>query len=963
MKNKIETVFANFSKTYKQGNSALIPNPGTLKDFEPILSKLRRDNLEIVNQLQEDGSLDGGDSAHRTGVIAFCNSKKDQGLLNVFEKEGKMVRHPQQIPWNNWKNCSRDQLFGYIAGCWRSQQLEIVERLYEQHKHRFPPFTCQNTEADYEGTTKFPPIGDPMGPHDIMYFKICKGEANAHQNLLGQFILQISIEISSKDITVEKNQLLLQSIVCGKLNSFVKVHSNYKEALKDYWSGWRKQPEIAEALIQVIEIELERYKDLPETELIIPLDLIDEFKNLSLLSLINELKDLKLDLLENEFLNGILKDVNSFSNKIISSFQGIINKRNTFIKNKLNELFPPLTVKEQQYKSITASQNILAVIKPQIGCFIHEEKVIESLLFQINNLLSNHNDANFIINKILPSISLGKQLIQLEFDFDITIPKFHLTIIGKIVGSSAISTEFDKLVLRQALTSFEISRLHFKEKTSFGDIEIIKDVSILIENYINNLNGKLFEKPTIIDLGWGETFELKLNQIANDTNAEIIGEDVKISRFTKNICLKIDRIGISAFIEISNIESTNLVSELKDEKNIDTSKNDIQFKKYTDSFNLIWSSLFEEIKNEDLVVVNLTKIELSNVLNEFLSKPILIKQNFEIPEFKFDEKIETKSSDIDCQNVRTEFSYPDFSYPDFSYPSFGGWDCMMDSGWPFYIKTEDPFCVANRETARAAHDVARETARAAHDVARETARIAKQTENEAKVAACNIGKEVTGFLAIGSFHGNLSAKGNGLVNFKSLKFDEELTNIELNFSGEINSTIKSNLNISPVDLGYVFLCFANYSKNITSEFKLQIPEKSNKINLATSKEGNNLNLIIKIDSIAFDASINPSPLHALLTDPSLYGICPSFIALIGLGAGVATSIAPFLAMVNKLPTLTPEQVLLLTGNAKGSYDIKEIIVPIIPIEFKINEGDQNEIKMQSQINWKTKSIQFITLKQ
>lgn len=241
----------------------LPPRPSTLDGFTPDLSLIPRDAEGIINQEQGDGSLDGGDSAHKTGVAAFCNSKPDQSLLTVFEADGIMVRHPTQHPWNNWRNCSRDQLLAYCAGCWRAGRSDICQRLFIAHATRIPPFTCQNTERDEPGTTKDPAIGDPMGPHDIMSLKICAGDPAAFLSLVDQFALQVIIELSDPDVEVEKNQILLQSIICGRLNLYVQVHPNYRENIRHYWSGWRKEPQIAEALVWVVEKELERYKGIP----------------------------------------------------------------------------------------------------------------------------------------------------------------------------------------------------------------------------------------------------------------------------------------------------------------------------------------------------------------------------------------------------------------------------------------------------------------------------------------------------------------------------------------------------------------------------------------------------------------------------------------------------------------------------------------------------------------------------
>ena len=176
------------------GVEPLPPMSGTLDGHVPDLHGLARDDQGIICQLQDDKSLDGGDSAHRTGVAAFCNSALDNALLPRFESGGVMVPHPTQAPWNNWKNCSRDQLKGYVAGCWRVGRLDINQRLLQAHAARIPPFTCQNTEEDAPGTTKIPPIGDILLPDDVMFLRIVAGENAAYTDAVGQFFLQAAIE-------------------------------------------------------------------------------------------------------------------------------------------------------------------------------------------------------------------------------------------------------------------------------------------------------------------------------------------------------------------------------------------------------------------------------------------------------------------------------------------------------------------------------------------------------------------------------------------------------------------------------------------------------------------------------------------------------------------------------------------------------------------------------------------------
>lgn len=235
-------------------------NPNQIKECPVDITNLqRRDATRIITDPGGDG--DGGDSAHRTGIVAFCGSRLDQGLLPQFEVQpGIMVRHPTQGKWANPLNCSRDQLLAYVAGCWRCGRTDIAERLLVQHQMRY--WTSQNTERDEPGTVKDPPIGDPIWPHEQMMIRICAGQRNAHLDLWGQTLLQASIDYAAeKGPEYEINQLLLEAVICSKLDYFAsKV--DYKRGLKYYWEK-RQQSEISEALIEVVRIELERYNGHP----------------------------------------------------------------------------------------------------------------------------------------------------------------------------------------------------------------------------------------------------------------------------------------------------------------------------------------------------------------------------------------------------------------------------------------------------------------------------------------------------------------------------------------------------------------------------------------------------------------------------------------------------------------------------------------------------------------------------
>lgn len=255
--------------------------------------KYSRDNEDLCIQPQPGDLVkpkDGGDSAHRTGTLAFCGSALDQSNLGRFMLEsGLMVRHPRQAPWNNPWNATRDQLIGYLSGCWRAQRFDLSRALYRTHQER--GFNCQSRESDEPGTDKPGGIGDVLAPEHLMYFRVCTGDLGAINDLAGQLNLYIGIHFLSTDLDTEINQTLLMAIVCGQLDIFVKAHPQYRDQLRKYWGQagqagqvevFRYQPCIAEAMIEVVDAELVRYKDRNLFDLLLPKHLLEELRGIDI---------------------------------------------------------------------------------------------------------------------------------------------------------------------------------------------------------------------------------------------------------------------------------------------------------------------------------------------------------------------------------------------------------------------------------------------------------------------------------------------------------------------------------------------------------------------------------------------------------------------------------------------------------------------------------------------------------
>lgn len=623
--------------------------------------------------------------------------------------------------------------------------------------------------------------------------------------------------------------------------------------------------------------------------------------------------------------------MNKFTKLLLLLCASVFFHSCTPLRTIINNEFPPLSTTDQQYVSVERNLVGLADFKPHVGLNIDKEIIIQYLPAEIKKAAEAINDENVKVQNLEPKLSFDRQGVFIDADFLITIPKYDAEIKGNFIGVTAISTEKDTLYLRSALSSLKIKSIKFTKKPKLSKKALANLISPILKNYIENLNGQIFKKPTVIYTGWGETYKLNLKEMFKDPNTEVIADSIKISRFIKKTSIRVKSSGVSVMVELIKDKPSIDASTIPSPKTRTDAELTKIFKQFNAKYDSTWLSVFEPIDIKSLVVTNISKSEISNIFNDALSKQIILKQNFVIPEATFNEKLEVKRGEIDCQKVRT----------DFDYPSFNGASC------DWHCSKYDVFCKASREACK----VKREAERVVWQASRETARIAHQAENETKVVACNVWRETLDFLALGRFKGNVSGSGKAIINLESFNFNSDISEISLKYSGGVDAKLNANLELNPVDLGHIFFCYSNYDKKTSSNIGINIPEATSKISINSTREGENLILSIKLDKVSYNASINPSPLHSLLLDPQFRLQCP-ISNLLELGS-ITIAAGKFLGLVK----LAPEQELLLLGQVKGSYGIDAIQIPFKPIDFKIN-GEQKK----SLIFWNSKSIQFTYLK-
>lgn len=234
-----------------------LANQGVEAHLEAV--PVRSNDLLCAPREGDETYRDGGDSAQKTGIAAFCNSRLDQRLLPRFLPDGATLicRNPDQEEWRHpygygATGTSRDQVIQYAAGCWRAASPDLVKRM-----------VVANGWTDIGVVNQ-----DVLLPNNTMFLRACAGMADPAFDPVGQMVLALAIEAQSA--SEENNGLIAHSIVCGQLDHFLKKFPDYSDQVHKYWGTPRErwtgksQYEIGEALIRAVETERKRYSDLTE---------------------------------------------------------------------------------------------------------------------------------------------------------------------------------------------------------------------------------------------------------------------------------------------------------------------------------------------------------------------------------------------------------------------------------------------------------------------------------------------------------------------------------------------------------------------------------------------------------------------------------------------------------------------------------------------------------------------------
>lgn len=206
----------------------------------------------------ENGATSFGDSARLAGLMAIVGHANAPDLSNyLVTVDGKTmaVRHPKEFPSNYPNNFTRDQLIPLVAGLSSQKKYEEAAKLYYAAILR--GFRAQNTEHDVPGSVKtFPNGADLLSPFHMLVLAKAANKNTFFWGILGYPNAAIDVIYNSiVTPTREPNQLISALYVLGP--SWIKFYKyitpQWKDAIRNYWSGWRDESDFAEYLILVLD--------------------------------------------------------------------------------------------------------------------------------------------------------------------------------------------------------------------------------------------------------------------------------------------------------------------------------------------------------------------------------------------------------------------------------------------------------------------------------------------------------------------------------------------------------------------------------------------------------------------------------------------------------------------------------------------------------------------------------------
>lgn len=543
------------------------------------------------------------------------------------------------------------------------------------------------------------------------------------------------------------------------------------------------------------------------------------------------------------------------------------------ILQKIADRFaPPATFRDVQYASVRDNVEQASDFRGDVGVFVSAQAVDDALRNELKAGLIESSLELIRFEKLEPRVVMVPQGVVIDVDFDGLELKNRIRVRGSIQGFASVATMDDRLLIRPALGPFKLDRLRAEN----GGV-VRPDVSALVNKavraFADNAAGHFKDRPIAINLGWKSALKVDIDSLAQGGSIRIDAEDRTIQLSLARSLVHIDRSGIRVLAQVdkdggSEIQAVDGGDDLIGRSVSERQLNEL-FKQYSRIFSGKWEQYLDPLEAGDSVEVYLSKAMLAGLINDVSDQQITFEYAFNVPPAPFNEVVEAKKSQVDCQRIYEPFNRERYKRKSCS------WSCLkcidMCPIGTCNVCTDDPVCLANR----AACNVLEEAKVAEDNIQYELELAQHKADQEVRVAACNVWREATSVLAVGRFAGDFAVAGRIEATTAGIKFDPTMSFIDVaELSARVGGSVDFSMKATPHDLGHVFFCVAPTRFDYRGLFGASIPALSRRVLITQQVEGDALVLRANMPKIGYEAGAVPPPIQAFIANPEFLAQCP-----------------------------------------------------------------------------------------
>jgi len=203
---------------------------------------------------RDTGASDFGDSSRLAGLLAMIDHPQ-QIDVSLYVKEGVVTRHPYEPCTNNPNNITRDQVLPLCAGLKAQGGHSVIRDILNNTIRN--GWQLPNTDHWCVGEIKkFPDFPDILSPSAKLALELgARNKVSIFLLVFGYLWLFLDIIFSAFSKKLEINQLLATIYLINPkmFKVFKLINKIYTLQLKNYWEGWRNEPQFCKNIIFWIE--------------------------------------------------------------------------------------------------------------------------------------------------------------------------------------------------------------------------------------------------------------------------------------------------------------------------------------------------------------------------------------------------------------------------------------------------------------------------------------------------------------------------------------------------------------------------------------------------------------------------------------------------------------------------------------------------------------------------------------